>query len=214
MDSLRIFFSYSTDDKTIVGVLKDSLESYGFEVFLAHDDIEPCKEWEDEIMENLKMCDIFIPLLTDSFRNSKWTDQETGIAVATNKFIIPLQVDFPPYGFIGSIQSLKVDKSPLKKDSIWREQYLKNYLPHEIYKIITKEPRFEDFLINDFITEFRSVGSFLSANEKVKSLEKIHNFKPEQVRQIFIATKENRQIHEAFEAQEILKKFFEKYKGY
>lgn len=105
MDSFRIFFSYSTDDKTIVGKLKEQLEFMGFEVFLAHDDIEPNIEWQYDIIKNIKGCDTFIPLLTKSFRESAWTDQEIGMAVATDKFIVALQVDFPPYGFLGKNQA-------------------------------------------------------------------------------------------------------------
>ncbi|HIH44794.1 MAG TPA: toll/interleukin-1 receptor domain-containing protein, partial [Candidatus Methanoperedenaceae archaeon] len=62
--SLRIFLSYSTNDKVIAGSLKTLLELMGFEVFLAHEDIEPSVEWQEEIKDNLDKCDIFIPLLT------------------------------------------------------------------------------------------------------------------------------------------------------
>ncbi len=49
---------------------------------------------------------------------------------------------------------------------------------------------------------------------KVKSIEKFNTFTPEQIHQIFDLTKNNNQIQGAFDAQKVLKKFFEKYKGY
>lgn len=214
-DKLRIFFSYSTDDKKIVGFLKDPLESYGFEVFVAHDDdaIEPAVEWQYEIIENLKKCDIFIPLITNNFIESDWTDQETGMARINDKFIIPLEVDYYPYGFIGNIQSLKLDKNKVKsKNAIEFETYVKYELPYKIFKIIEKAPKFEKYIVEIFIKELRNIGSFATANKTIKLLNNFTNFTPEQVNQIYEITKENRQIHEAYEAQEILKSFFEKYK--
>ena len=52
--------------KEIVGKLKNRLELIGFEVFIAHEDISPCIKWWEEIIKNLKRCDVFIPLLTNS----------------------------------------------------------------------------------------------------------------------------------------------------
>ena len=133
-DKLIIFFSYSTKDKTIIARLKDSLEQYGFEVFVAHDKgaIEPAVEWQNDIIDNIKKCDIFIPFITKNFKESEWADQETGMAIINEKFILPLGVDSYPYGFIGKIQSLKVNKKKLtSKISSEFETYLKDELPED-----------------------------------------------------------------------------------
>lgn len=208
-NKLKIFFSYSTSDKTIVGLLKDSLEPYGFEVFAAHDDnaIKPAVEWKDEIIKAIIKCDVFIPLITNNFKISEWTDQETGMAKIKDKFMIPLEVDFPPYGFIGNIQSLKLNKTKLTS-----KIYMESTLPHEIFKIIEKEPKFEKYMVDIFIKEFRLTETFAGADKKVKKIEDFNNFTPEQVNQIYQITKENRQIHDAYEAQKVLIGFFYKYK--
>lgn len=116
--SLLIFLSYSSDDKDIIGQLKGYLEEYGFDVFVAHEDIEPSSEWEKEIIKNLKNCHMFIPYLTNNFRKSKWTDQEIGMAVIRDKLIIPLQVELLPYGFISKYQSLKFDSNRIKSKAM------------------------------------------------------------------------------------------------
>jgi len=46
-----------------------------------------------------------LPLLTDSFVRSDWTDQETGIAVALGKIIVPMKMPVNPYGFISRYQA-------------------------------------------------------------------------------------------------------------
>ena len=109
--SIRIFLSYSSDDGILAGKIKRYLEDYfGFEVFLAHEDIGAAEEWPKVIIENLKSTDIFMPLLSPNFTKSSFTDQETGMAFILGKGIIPISVEtgVTPYGFINKIQALKL----------------------------------------------------------------------------------------------------------
>lgn len=81
--SIRIFISHSSKDKALAGNIKSTLETYfGFEVFVAHDDIQPMAVWEDKIKEELYSTDIVITLLTDDFKMSDFADQECGFALA------------------------------------------------------------------------------------------------------------------------------------
>ena len=196
---LKVFFSYSTNDKETVGDLKTVLESMGFEVFLAHEDLEPCVEWQEEIKKNLSNCDIFIPLLTNSFKESEWTNQEIGIAIATDKFIIPMQVDFPPYGFIGKIQSLRIAEYSLDTAK-------------EIVRVIRNNSRFGEDMNNFIVYAFANSKNRVQANDRARLLEEIWDFKPEQIRQIISAIKENTIIRSAYVAQRVLRPLFEKYK--
>ncbi|VVB91143.1 TIR domain protein [uncultured archaeon] len=198
--SLKVFFSYSTNDKAIVGTLKNLLESMGFEVFLAHEDLEPCVEWREEIKENLHNCDIFIPLLTDNFKDSEWTDQETGMAVSADKFIIPIQVDFPPYGFIGKIQSLRKNEYPIETAK-------------EIVKVIRKRSKFGKDMNNLIIHAFMNSKSFDQANDRARLLEDIPDLTPEQIYQLVNSTKKNYIIQKAYVAKRVLRPLFAKYKS-
>src|SRR3989344_2611626 len=98
--TIRVFISYSTKDKHLAGNIKMGLERFGADVFLAHEDINPSSEWQDIILENLDSTDIFMPIITKNFPDSYWTDQESGIALAKGKLIVPISVDSNnPYGF-------------------------------------------------------------------------------------------------------------------
>jgi len=103
--------SYSIKDRKLAKQTKKCLLTYGLNVFLAHDDIEASAQWANVILAKLKESEVFLPLLTKAFRASRFTDQETGIAVAhgKRKLIIPLKVDLDPYGFIGAIQAQRLD---------------------------------------------------------------------------------------------------------
>jgi len=213
-NKLQIFFSYSTSDKSITGHFKNSLERYGFVVFVAHDDdaIEPAVEWQNEIIDNIKKCDVFIPLITNNFKESSWTDQETGMAKINNKFIIPIEVDETPYGFIGYIQSLKVNKKKLFSENPIESKTYIGDLSYKIFQTIIKESSFEKHMVDIFINDFRGVISYSMADNMVELVEQFHNFTSEQVNQIYKITKENRQINEAHLSRIALAKFFTTYK--
>ena len=78
---LRLFISHKAGHKKEVGKLKGYLAEYGISCFVAHVDIEPTKEWQDEIEKALFSMHALLALLTSDFPDSKWTDQEVGIAV-------------------------------------------------------------------------------------------------------------------------------------
>ena len=63
--------------------------------FVAHVDIHPTKEWQDEIESALSSMDGFVALLTDKFHESDWTDQEVGFALARGVPIIAVRLKRP-----------------------------------------------------------------------------------------------------------------------
>ena len=111
--NLKVFISYSSKDKHIAAIIKEGLSNLGQSSFLAHEDIAPSKEWQNEIINELKTCNVFVPLITENFKESDWTSQEIGAAFINDMEIIPISVDLPnqssilPYGFISKYQALK-----------------------------------------------------------------------------------------------------------
>lgn len=91
--------------------MKLLLESYcGYDVFVAHDDIIGGTVFAEEIIQHITECDVFVPLLSEVFKESDFTDQETGIAIGLKKVMIPIKSGINPYGFINKYQAL-----PLKQ---------------------------------------------------------------------------------------------------
>jgi hypothetical protein len=113
----RIFVSYSTADKTLAGQVRAHFAQAGFSVFLAHEDMQPSEDFIARIRSELVECNVFIPLLTDKFRSSPWTDQEVGLALSRSKLgkdaclILPLvfaPTALPPHGFIKDVQAIRI----------------------------------------------------------------------------------------------------------
>jgi hypothetical protein len=107
--SFRLFVSHTTAQKRRAGNLATALDTYGVHCFVAHDTIEPTREWQDEIEKALRSCDALCAILTADFVSSRWCDQEVGMVVAQRKLIVPLKVGSDPHGFIGKYQAITVD---------------------------------------------------------------------------------------------------------
>src|SRR5260370_8583135 len=106
--AMLAFISYSHKDRRLAGLIKSGLEAFGFNIFLAHEDLAPCAEWQGNIVRKVKACHILLPLITKQFHGSAWTDQEVGAAVILKKCIVPLKVGNDPYGFMGKFQAQKI----------------------------------------------------------------------------------------------------------
>ena len=109
---LKLFISHRSEHKELVSELSESLLPYGISCFVAHKDIEPTKEWRNEIEKALRSMDVFLAFLTDDFSGGDWTNQEVGFAIARGVPIIPLKTSLKnPYGFMSIYQALqgKVD---------------------------------------------------------------------------------------------------------
>ena len=200
---IKVFLSYSSLNKKLAGQLKYALEDYGLEVFLAHEDIEPSAEWVDTIINELKACDIFIPIITENFKESDWTDQEIGIAFAYNKVIIPIKLAADPHGFISRYQALKIDTNKIKSSCC------------KLVKVISSNPILRDLLNrDDLIKKFGNSRSFENAANNTELLLSIEGFTIHQVTDIIKHTINNKQINESSKARNKLSSFIYDYKDH
>ena len=102
----RLFISHLTLYKTSASHLKQCLLKYGIDSFVAHEDIEPTKEWEIEIEKALFTMDALCAIIVPKFNESKWCDQEIGIALGLQRPILLIKKGMDPYGFVGKYQAL------------------------------------------------------------------------------------------------------------
>ncbi len=110
MTHLRGFLSYSTADRKRAADVKAYVAELGVDCFMAHDDLLISDEWKGRIIEELQQMEVFIALLSKSFKSSDWAPQELGFAVARSDVpIIPLSIDGTvPFGFISHLQGKKL----------------------------------------------------------------------------------------------------------
>lgn len=105
--NFRLFLSHLASFKVQTSNLQRALRKYAISSFVAHEDIEPTKEWQNEIESGLKTMDALAAILMPGFQESKWCDQEIGVAVGRDVLIIPIRKGLDPYGFIGKYQGIQ-----------------------------------------------------------------------------------------------------------
>lgn len=103
----KMFISHLTGNKDTASRLKTALLDYGITGFVAHEDITPTKEWQDEVEKALYTMDVLCAIIVPNFITSKWCDQELGFAMGRRKLIIPIKKEADPYGFVGKYQGIQ-----------------------------------------------------------------------------------------------------------
>ena len=181
--TVQAFLSYSHEDRGTAGGIKRNVESFGFRVFMAHEDIEPSAEWEGTILEELKETDIFLALLTAHYRESKWTDQESGVAVFRDIPIIPLKVDIDPYGFLGRYQALRLDINAVTG------------IGEEIVRIVGNHDHLRGKLRESLIEGFKKSYNFDQATVKSEFLLNYGPYDKKQLVRIVRAACEDNQVY-------------------
>lgn len=172
---LNAFISYSSKDKKIAGIVKDALSNLGINSFLAHEDITPSKEWQEVIVNQIKTCNIFVPIVTENFRESDWTAQESGAAFIKGMDIVPISAYFPgesftqPYGFISKYQALKwrIDPGDLKT---YPRRILSD-IQNMLAKTLKSKANIIERVRNCFVNSLVNSSSFADANSKSESID-------------------------------------------
>lgn len=103
----RLFISHLTKEKKGVSNLKRCLLDYGIDCFVAHEDIEPSKEWIKEIKKALRTADALCAVFSEGFCESKWCDQEVGTALGRRIPVISISKGVDPQGFLSEYQAIK-----------------------------------------------------------------------------------------------------------
>jgi hypothetical protein len=175
----RVFLSHKADVKKETAQLKEQLEPFGISSFVAHVDIHPTKEWQDEIENALASMDAFVALLTDNFHESYWTDQEVGYALGRGVPLIAVKLGRDPYGFIGKFQALACN---------WASG------PLEIVKLLIKEHR----MLESYVNAVPECRSFDEGNALSQVLPFIETLTDEQADKLASAFNEDNQLQGSY----------------
>ena len=173
-----VFISHLAAYKKEAQCLKWELGYFGVSSFVAHEDIEPTKEWQEEIESALRNTKCLVALLKPGFQESKWCAQEVGFAYARGMKIIPVIQGVDPYGFIGKIHGLKCDSQ---------------FLWWEVYKRL---PMFKDEY-DAFFYAVEKVTSFGKAVSLAKIFQFLPKFSQKEVDRLFDVAVRNNWVRES-----------------
>jgi len=193
----RIFLSHLAKERIAVKSIKTELSKYGLACFIAHEDIEPTKEWQTEIEIALTTMDALVAFLTPGFNESKWTDQEIGVAIGRKVPIVPLKVGIDPYGFIGKYQALQAkDRMP-------------NEIAREIVELLAAKPQIAFKISNALVGRLEDSSSWAESKRIMDLIEKCRQFSDEALERLKAAPKGNSQVGDSWGVPERIKKIVE-----
>jgi hypothetical protein len=198
---LRVFISHVAVNKDTAMSLKLGMSYYGLSGFVAHCDIEPTRKWLDEIERALQSMHAMVLLLTADFHGSKWTDQETGMALGRGVPVVPVRIDIDPYGFVGKLQAVS-GKGKIPKE-----------LARELLDVLLKNPVVRDDLTVALVTKFERSWDFDQANELIKILSGFKTLPPSLIERLEKAPERNDSVAKAFTVQRMLPALLKRLKG-
>lgn len=102
----RLFVSHLAKDKDKATRLRECLKSYSIAAFVAHEDIDPTLQWQNEIERALFSMDAMVAIHTPGFAASYWCQQEIGFALGRDIKVISFKMGEDPKGFISKHQAL------------------------------------------------------------------------------------------------------------
>jgi len=195
---IRLFMSHVSVEKEFVGQVRDALDEYGIDGFVAHQDIGTSSEWQDEIQSALQTCQAFAAFLHTGFRESDWADQEIGYVVATDAKVIPLRFDLNPYGFIGKLQAASCN----------------NLTPNQVAATIFEAVHATDGLPSDeaLVKAFETSPNFDQADKRSRRLDRVTEWTPSLLDRIGGALDDNSQCSGAFQAGHRVAKIVESHR--
>ncbi|MGO9963014.1 MAG: toll/interleukin-1 receptor domain-containing protein [Acidimicrobiales bacterium] len=182
---LRLFISHISADKLIISELKQRLAHWHIDAFVAHEDIEPTREWLGEIEVALRTCHALLAYLTPDFHASNYTDHEVGFCVSRRVLIVPVKIGVDPYGFISRYQALRGQDVPLPR------------LAAQIAGVLAAHPDTSRLMAESLVATLETSGSFEGTRNVMAVIETVTDWTAQQLQRMEQAAEANRQVREA-----------------
>lgn len=191
-DRFRLFLSHLSADKDLVSELKIELREIGVSSFVAHEDISPSLEWQDEIELGLRSMHALAAILTPDFHDSDWTDHEIGWALGRGLLVLPIRVGRDPYGLAGKIQAVR---GSLKNPNALATSIVTALLTHRLTR---------GNMRRSLVAAFAEASSFEMARNLRNHLITVDDFTEDEKTMLRRACTENGQVSKAFGVPEAI----------
>ena len=155
--------------------LNAALAPYQIAAFVAHDDIEPAKEWRVEIETALRTTDALVAIISPGSILSKWCDQEARIAMGCKKLVVPLRVGTDPHGFLGKLQGMQTKGSDASA------------IAKQLFNAVLKNDITGSRVADSLIDGLTASTSWTSAKATMTRLTKVKAFSTSQSGRLFRA---------------------------
>jgi hypothetical protein len=166
---------------------------------VAHEDIEPTKEFETEMLLALNSAHALVAFLTPDFHESRWTDQEVGIALGRGILVISVSLDLDPYGFIAGKQAMRGSFENIQE------------LAASLVDILLKHHSTSKLMHTNLVSAFENAKLYHNAINISQMIIKTNSFTQGQLSKIQKACKNNNQVVKAYGVPERIEAYLNKH---
>ncbi len=195
----RLFISHLASNKEKAHALKEALARYQVAAFVAHDDIEPTREWQGEIESALRTMDALAAIVEPGFVESRWCDQEVGVAIGRGKLILPLRAGADPHGFMGKYQGIQTKGVTVA------------IVAERMFEVLLANSRSSARMAEAVVERMVVSNSWEQAKRNVGLLERVPALSTPQIARLMQALDDNRQVKDAFGVPEKLRTLFQRH---
>jgi len=192
----RLFLSHLAKHKVEVSELKKELNLFGITGFVAHEEVQPTKEWQHEIELALRSMHGLLALITPEFHESNWTDQEIGWALGRGILVVPVRLGSDPYGFTGKVQGVSGSLQQPKP------------LAKAVFETLLENPMTHGEIRRAFSKTFCESTSYQHSLLLRDYIPQINDFTDEEKTAMKLACSSNSQLANAHRVPEIVHKSF------
>ena len=178
----RLFISHLAKHRKEAAALQEKLTGFAVTSFVAHNDIAPSAEWQNEIEAALATADCLVAMLHPGFHASKWTDQEIGYAMGRSLPVFSVRLGEDPYGFIGRFQAFQ----GTGKDAA--------DLATELFDVLGTHKQTRRRIAEALLLRLEESDSFSQAKSNMGLLEKATYWHPSFAERLRLAARTNGQI--------------------
>lgn len=204
-----VFISHSHDDKEVALELKGTLRILGFQGFVAHEDIEPTREWENEILGALKRCTALIAVASPSGRASAWMNQEIGAVVIRQRPVLAVKHGCAPWAMLYRYQSIPWERVPQGR---YGKSPARELLEANIPRLIGALGQVSLITSHHLVEGLGETRSFEEARVIAQQISGIGRLGPEEAARMVYLAASNPNITGCWEAQRLLPPLLKPYR--
>lgn len=190
----RLFISHTNSTRATAHALKNALAAFGVAAFVAHDDVEPTHEWQAEIERALRTMDALAAIVVPGFVESRWCDQEVGVAMGRSKLIVPIMVGADPHGFMGKYQGIRATADDVPA------------VASKILSVLMTRPQSSERMAEAIVDRMVTSDSWQRSKTTMTLLEKVPRLNATQVARLVQSIDENIDVGKAFGVPERIRK--------
>jgi hypothetical protein len=161
--TFHLFVSHTHTHAALAGKMRTYFKPWRIDAFVAHEDIDPTRQWEQVIEAALGSCHALAALITPDFVPSKWCDQEVGYCLARKVPIVPVKLDADdPHGFIAKFQAVTPRRAD---DAAWAAD--------AIFRALARHPALRALMAGPVVYRFAASRSFDGARANFALLQEV-----------------------------------------